>query len=186
MSARNLDPSYELQLEKGFSLPVYNISQTVPRMPCHDDEPAIRDEVLSTPEFIRYARISGVLRGGLKQIIELADDFFVQIAEKVNATVVQHSWGLAPIPQRPDALLLRHPVLPKGLTLVAKVVTLAETRQPDGPALQGIEAIDYRDHEVTGPHGTYTWYDGGPSQFVMSQNRLYLVDIEPMMLPTEM
>ena len=130
-------------------------------------------------KFNRYLRIMPGLRLPLSDILTTADDFFEQIAARFNATVVPHDWGLAQSFNHRASEHFRHPSLPDGLLLAARVDTLPDRTTPTFDEafdihFQAKQAVD----TVT---GTYTWYDGGVSQFSRSGQRLYLHDIEPLL-----
>ena len=123
----------------------------------------------------------------LQAVVETADALFDDVAELCEATVVPHSWGLA---RRPESLqssispLIRQPLLPVDMELVAEVDIIRASRLPSRNEAREMRA-KLRRRELSRPY--VDWRDDHTHQFLHGTNAadhrkgMWLVDIEPVL-----
>lgn len=86
---------------------------------------------------LRYARLNPHTQLGLTETLHIADSLFLLVADMCGTDVVEHEWGLAPIPEhlppspQTGELSHAHRALPAGMLLVAKVAVLARPPAPE-------------------------------------------------------
>ncbi len=145
----------------------------------------------TTPTAIRYCDIMAPKDYSLREVLEIADDEFENIARITGTFVVTHSWGLfkAPAPTSINDMYIRRGQLPRHYLLAAEVEVIRNIRKLTADQKSDLEQVgsDYYSSEQR--RAGLTWTDLSANQFINGKRqgelteRTWLVDIEPFFYP---
>ena len=169
----------------GLELPVWD--QETPVIYRHSD---MDSAARSQDSFVRVTRIRGVGCKSLKQCLEIADAELVAVADRCDAKVIRHEWGLhkPPVSRKFYGLgLWEYPdgLLPPGFMLVADVDAIKDPEPVSTQQGLYIKLMSEMTGHVTSrrKNGSLTLDDMSASQFLLGcirgETDVWLADIEP-------
>lgn len=142
-------------------------------------------------KLIRYARLPDSRHfEDIDSVLEAAKQTFDAISQASGTRVLEHTWGIAALPDYLDALTkerLSSRLLPRGHSLVARVPVIrrwAELSPMDyAPIAKALDTLNL--------NHPYYWLDDGIDQFTKGHTdpngigaaQVYLHDIEPLIAP---